>query len=106
MAKEYGKTYRDNKRRKAMNIISNGEIKCVNCGCTNFSILEINHKNGGGRAERRNNDYKNCMYFYNSIINGDRSKDDLEVLCKVCNVLHYIKLQDNTIDYKIVCITG
>ena len=99
--KQWVKIYRDNKRKQAMNVISD-QIECINCGCNRFELLEINHKNGGGREERRKNNYKSCLYFYNAIINGERSTEDLNILCKVCNVLHYISLKYNNVQYEII----
>ena len=100
--KEGVKIYRDNKRRKAMNIISNNNISCINCNCDKFELLEINHKNGGGREERRQKNYRSPLYFYNAIINGERSTDDLDILCKICNTLHYISLKHKGINYQII----
>ena len=99
--RQYHKDYRDKKRLTAMNIISNGNISCDSCRCNNINILEINHVHGGGREERRNNKYLNCIYFYNAIINGERDIHDLNILCKLCNTLHYMILKYNNIKYNI-----
>jgi hypothetical protein len=52
--------------------------------------LEINHINGGGRKERYN---LRGYSFHYAIATGRRRTDDLEVRCKICNVLHHIKLR-------------
>lgn len=63
--------------------------KCVNCGCDNTDALEINHKNGGGTRERR--ERNGSKAFYLAILSGRRDSADLEIRCKVCNILHYLK---------------
>jgi hypothetical protein len=101
----YAKKYRNSKRIQAMNLISNNNIICNNCGCNNINILEINHINGGGREERRVNNYRCSIHFYKAIINGTRSIDDLNILCKICNTLHYISLKFKNIKYNITYIS-
>lgn len=61
---------------------------CINCGCTELKILEINHKNGGGRKEFRT---KNSAQHYRDILSGKSDKDLYEVTCRICNALHYVK---------------
>jgi hypothetical protein len=51
-------------------------------------MLEINHKNGGGAREVKQGNRFNC-----DIISGRRSIDDLEILCKPCNAVHYLELK-------------
>ena len=66
--------------------------KCVNCGCTIPEALEINHKDGGGRKEYHSGsagDRQKDMLF--AILNESRSTNDLELRCKVCNILHYVE---------------
>lgn len=75
-------------RVKAMLVIS-PEIRCVSCGCDVVGIIEINHKNGGGRAEFLKGNDK----FYRAIATGVRTIDDLELRCKVCNILHYVEMK-------------
>lgn len=76
-------------RKVAMNIISNNNLKCVKCGCDDFRFLEINHKNGGGSKELKGFGYK----FYWDIYKKRRDTNDLEILCKICNALHYLELK-------------
>ena len=73
-------------REKAMNRL--GGRHCVNCGCVEFSILEINHVNGGGRMElkRRQN-----RQLYRDIVNDKVDLSEYNVLCRVCNALHYVQ---------------
>lgn len=77
-------------RIEAMKMISN-ELKCLRCGCNDIKILEINHKNGGGTKEIREEFKKNCITFHRAICLGKRTIEDLELLCKLCNIHHYIQ---------------
>lgn len=62
-----------------------GGFICVNCGCTDKRILEINHVNlGGGKEEKK----KERVIMYREIITGKRD-GEFNVLCKVCNAAHY-----------------
>lgn len=82
------KDYRYNLRKKVFETL--GGAKCTNCGCDIMEILEINHIHGGGRIEYRK--YKgNQKQFHRDIISGKLDKSKYNVLCKVCNTLHYIK---------------
>ena len=62
--------------------------KCVYCGCNVLEALEINHVNGGGAKENKGAQRRR---YLNDILNGKR--DDLELTCRVCNALHYMKLK-------------
>jgi len=63
--------------------------KCVYCGCDIREALEINHINGRGCREKQKR--SSCTKkFYLDIISGRRTIDDLELTCKVCNVVHYL----------------
>lgn len=86
--KESWKKHNLNRRRNVLLKIS-AELKCNRCGCDKFDLLEINHINGGGLKEvgRRN------QIFISKILSGERQIDDLEILCKMCNILHYIELK-------------
>jgi len=84
-------------RLKALEII--GKLHCSNCGCNRYDFLEINHINGNGYQERKTTQ---TAKFYSNIINGKRSTEDLNILCKPCNVLHYLELVHGTLPYKVV----
>lgn len=60
---------------------------CVSCGCDFIEGLEINHKNGKSSQERKG---FQSQKFYLEICDGRRSTEDLEILCKVCNIKHYL----------------
>jgi hypothetical protein len=77
-------------RNKALEKI-NSEKRCVNCGCDIAEILEINHKNGGGKEEIKYVYKGNNISFLRDIALGTRQTSDLEIRCKVCNILHYVE---------------
>lgn len=85
-----------NERIRAMLKIS-PELKCSNCGCPEIRILEINHKNGGGGKENTRREksaaYARLGRFYDDITTGRRQTDDLNLLCRVCNAVHYAELK-------------
>lgn len=93
------KKYHKSKRLQVLTKVGNGSIKCVNCGCDDYRMLEINHKNGGGREEH---DRYNTHGFYKIILNGQRSLEDLELTCRVCNALHYLILKFGTTKHKVI----
>ena len=59
---------------------------CVRCGCDDYKILEINHKNGGGRREYAQ--YRGYN-FIRMIHQGKLDQAQYEVTCKICNAAHY-----------------
>jgi len=66
-----------------------GKVACMNCGFNkNVDLLEINHINGGGRKEKVTR-----IQFYRSIANKKRTIDDLDILCSVCNIAHFVELK-------------
>jgi len=81
--------------------------KCVRCGCDDKRLLEINHKNGGGSEEYGRNSKgkslkRSSVTFYYSILDGRRSTDDLEILCKPCNAIHYLELKYGTLPMQVI----
>ena len=94
------RNYRKKIRMKALMKISRQKLACMNCGCDNPRLLEINHKNGGGYEEIKS--IGGSTQFYLNIINGKRKTDDLNILCKVCNNLHYLELKYGKLPYKII----
>jgi len=97
--KLYLKKSRDKRRITILNIISNNNPHCVRCGCNDIRLLEINHKNGGGRQENQGGIKSDD--FYRHIYQGIRKTDDLEILCKICNAWHYLELKYGELPYKI-----
>jgi hypothetical protein len=79
--------YYRNLRLRVMEVL--GGPQCVNCGCTNIKILEINHRKGGGSQESSQG--KRLRQMYRDIIYGRVRRSRYNVLCKVCNALHYVR---------------
>lgn len=65
-----------------------GGPRCNKCGCTVEKILEINHVNGGGQRELKNG---SSIRIYRRIARGDFRPGEFNLLCRVCNALHYVK---------------
>ena len=66
--------------------------KCVYCGCDFPRALEINHKNPTAKKQEKISGKPVSGYsFYKRIVNGERSVEDLEVTCGVCNKNHYFQ---------------
>lgn len=75
---------------KVLNLL--GGCFCVNCGCDEIDLLEINHKSGGGTRERKN-DRKGSTVM-SSILHHGRKTEDLDVRCRLCNALYSIELKN------------
>ena len=82
--KNYRKQYVIKHRILALSMIQK-DVKCVRCGCTDVRFLEINHKNGGGYREK----YNTRLAW--SVVKGKRKTEDLEILCRPCNHIHYLE---------------
>jgi hypothetical protein len=61
---------------------------CANCGCDEFNLLEINHINGGGRVAAK---VRQSRQLYRDIVSSRVELRDYNVLCRVCNALHYVQ---------------
>jgi hypothetical protein len=61
---------------------------CANCGCDEFNLLEINHINGGGRVAAK---VRQSRQLYRDIVSNRVELSDYNVLCRVCNALHYVQ---------------
>jgi hypothetical protein len=92
------KAYSQKIKLKALQIVSYSEKPlCVNCGCADLRILEINHVNLNGSKELKTskNGFKykgrSSRSLFFEIINKNRPVSDLEVTCKVCNTKHYVE---------------
>lgn len=53
--------------------------------------MEVNHKNGGGNKELKSGKHTNVFMW--DIYMGRRKTDDLNLLCRVCNSLHYLEMK-------------
>ena len=102
--KEHWKERRDKNRKRMrdviLNIISNNNQICVNCWCDDTRLLEINHINWWGGKEMMK--WKKSNAFYWDIYMGRRKTDDLNLLCKVCNSLHYLELKYGKTKHRII----
>lgn len=69
------------------------KLECVRCGCNDIRFLEVNHKNGG--AWRVNKITKNEIgpRLWNRVRLDKRKTDDLELLCRPCNHIHFLELK-------------
>jgi hypothetical protein len=81
----YGRRLRADLKMKAFKILSN-EVKCTKCGCPVFRCLDINHMNGGGSKEGLKGEI-----MRRAIASGRRKTDDLNLLCKPCNIIDYVE---------------
>ena len=78
------KNYAEKLRLQALlKVAGQKPLECEKCHCSNLSILQINHINGGGGQEIKN--FSNSQAFYRAIRDGIRKTDDLNILCGVCN---------------------
>lgn len=93
-------------RLKVLNKISNNNIHCVNCGCNIIKIIEINHINGGGAFERYKIYKNDARRFYRDILHDRRKYDDLDLRCKVCNILYDVELRLKVKGFKVVFNNG
>jgi len=73
-------------RERAIDIL--GGRRCAGCGCDEFSLLEINHIKGGGRAASK---ITQNRQLYRDIVRGKVELSDYNVLCRICNALHYVQ---------------
>lgn len=79
------KGYRYNKKFIIIAHYTYGEMCCVKCNFNNIKGLQVDHINGNGNKHIKNL-LKNGKDFYTWIIEND-FPDDLQILCRNCNVL-------------------
>lgn len=94
------KGQRIKRRRRVLEIVGRGHIQCKRCGCNDIRVLEINHVNADGRSETSGR----SAIFVNKILNGSRSVDDLEILCKPCNSIHYIEHKYPDLEGRLIVV--
>lgn len=83
---DWERNYLRRLREKALEVL--GGAVCRGCGCDVLAILEINHKSGGGGRERAG---MAQAQFYRALINGKIDRKKYDVLCRICNALHYVR---------------
>lgn len=87
-------------KRRVFAIISESATpKCVNCGCDDIRLLEVNHINGSGAVEYKTRGSAN---FYRDISMLRRNTDGLELLCRVCNAKHYLELKYGKLPLEVI----
>lgn len=86
------------KRRVFFNIAGSIYPRCVRCGCNDMRLLEVNHKDGGGRQEFK----RKGQGFYLDVANGRRPTDDLEILCRPCNAIHYLESRFGPLPIRVI----
>jgi hypothetical protein len=89
-------------RKKRLFFAISGTINavCSRCGCDDWRLLEVNHKNGGGR--KANEGGWGAPDFKRAVIQGRRKTDDLEILCRPCNAIHYLELKFGPLPMKVL----
>ena len=70
------------KRRQA--VLAKFGLVCASCGFSDTRALQIDHKNGGGSAERHS--FK-AIYTYYSYLLDEANPVDYQTLCANCNVI-------------------
>jgi hypothetical protein len=101
MIREYKRRSTIRRRGRLLCIISGGNNPiCIRCGCDDPRFLEINHKNGGGSKETRGTSKR--QKFETAILSGARPIDDLEILCRACNAIHFLELKFGTIPMQVI----
>ena len=61
---------------------------CEWCGCDDYRVLELDHRNGGGQQEFKHGlDRRRVI---RDLLNGTRPLTDFRVLCAPCNRLEYV----------------
>jgi len=75
-------------RKKAIEKL--GGSKCVHCGCKEYDLLQINHRDGDGSYDRKVNGMVSGK-FWRSIAMETRDISNLEVTCRLCNQRHYVE---------------
>lgn len=75
-------------KRLRLRIIEMLGGKCLHCGCGDPRLIEIHHKFGEGRKERRT--VGNDTIWYN-IVMGRRRISDLELCCRPCHAVEEVK---------------
>jgi len=76
------KKHFNEQRRKVITLLGG---KCVRCSCSDWRVLQVNHKNGGGSKERR---LKGSWGIFRQILSGKRLINDLDLRCANCNIIY------------------
>ena len=91
--REYYQGYYADIRLKSLTKVDPA-LKCAVCGCDDVRFLEINHIKGGGRKEQRtfkNETHNSTQNMILLIHTGQRSIEDLNLLCRACNSVDHLE---------------
>lgn|SRR3990167_5464866 len=89
--KEYIKQWhRKNRREVATKIISILGDKCFRCGESDKRILQVDHKNGGGRKHYKQKGGHYQMYK-EILLSVEKSEGKYQLLCANCNLIEGIE---------------
>jgi 23S rRNA maturation-related 3'-5' exoribonuclease YhaM len=88
--KEYNEKCRNWWREIRKKAIKKLGGKCVYCGCTDYRALEFNHVEGKGREAYR---VLSNARTYLRIARGTYDGPPIEIACRVCNAVHYLRLK-------------
>jgi len=68
-------------------LLSNGYMKCKDCGEINFDLLTIDHKNGGGSRIKKNTGLSAIMTVMIELNKGILDIDNYDIICHNCQHL-------------------
>lgn len=89
------KAYHYSKKVMALSIVAGSDHPvCVNCGCDDIRILEINHKNGrpkGSYKDSKESSKHHGSRLWWAIACGDLDVEEFDVRCRLCNILHFVE---------------
>ena len=69
-------------------VMGDEEPRCAGCGCDDWELLEVNHRNGGGSRDLQGLHEKGGLT--RQVFNGHRAVDDLDLRCRPCNAVDYL----------------
>jgi hypothetical protein len=89
-------TYTKNARRRrkilALQIVSKTEKpRCINCGCDDINILELNYIHGGHTRLYKEGKMDVGHNLHTAIVKGRVNPTLFDVRCSVCNMQHYLE---------------
>ncbi len=96
-------TYRPEKYRRLRDEVFEvlGGARCAECGCDVREILEVNHVHLDGATERKI-DGKQPLSLYQDIRAGRVDVTRYNILCKLCNFAHFVRLGKGVSGHRIV----
>ncbi len=83
---EINRKRREETRRLKLEVVDGYGGHCECCGEDRWQFLNIDHRNGGGTAERRNAKNKNPLFFYKRLVAEGFPKEKFRLLCWNCNL--------------------